>query len=113
MDRIAEELQVTGVAVSAAVMAMRQAAGTAGRAEQWGKVVDMVRASCADLGLQRVDDLTPVFLAAAHRDLVGNDPFTAERCESTPASWRTQVGQFHPEDERLHPDGPSVRPICH
>ena len=108
VERVAMYLQITGVAASEAVVAMRQAAERAGRAEQWSEIVDSVGTAFAELGLRRAQDLTPAFLASAHCDLIGTGPFTVEHYDALTVPWRTHVGRIHPEDESLKPGEPAV-----
>jgi hypothetical protein len=108
VEGVAMDLQVNGIGVSAAVVAMRQAAEEAGRAGQWSEIVDSVGTAFAELGLRRAQELTPAFLASAHRDLIGTGTFTPEHYDAMTASWRTHIGRIHPEDESLKPGEPAV-----
>lgn len=108
VERVATHLQATGVDVSAAVVAMRQAAEEVDRSGRWSEIVDSVGTAFAELGLRRAQELTPTFLASANRDLIGTGPFTVEHYDALTGPWRTHVGRIHPEDESLKPGEPAV-----
>jgi hypothetical protein len=110
---VLEIQRLSGGKVSAALMALRQAAEEADRSGQWDETVDAVRASFDELDLRGAEELSAPFLAVVHRDLIGARTFTAEHYDALTRPWRTQVGRLHPEDESLSTGDAPLRPVCH
>ncbi|MGQ1798096.1 hypothetical protein ACT4S5_13305 [Kocuria oceani] len=108
VDRVAEGIGPAGSDGSEAMDALIRTVAGAGRMHEWDEIYREVCDELERTGQQRTYAISPAFLAAAFRELVGTDGFTALHYDTMTASWRTHVGRIHPEDESLKDGEPPV-----